>query len=380
MAENLFDIIVVGGGPAGLVASLELSRAGFKVALLEKKFYPSHKVCGEYLSNEVKPYLQSLGFNLDNMNLPHINKLIITGLSGHKLFSSKLPLGGFGISRYLLDETLYKITQKFGTEVFTNTRVKHIQFADDFFTVKTDNIIFSAPIVIGSYGKREVLDKELNRKFIKEKSPFMAVKYHLRADFPKGNIGLYNFKNGYCGVSSIEDDKLSVCYLTARKNMDNFRSIKEMEHEILFKNKALENIFKNADHLFDQPKVINEISFSLKSPVENHVLMCGDSAGFITPLCGNGMAMAIHAAKMLSTVIAENIKPSYHLSHLSRRRIEENYKAEWNNMFGRRIKWGKKLQYFFGNKFLTDSALVAGNLPGLKKFIIKQTHGVEVPC
>ena len=57
--------------------------------------------------------------------------------------------------------------------------------------------------------------------------------------------------------------------------------------------------------LFEKPEVINEITFEKQDPVSNHILMCGDAAGMITPLCGNGMAMAIHSAKILSGLIIE---------------------------------------------------------------------------
>ena len=49
------DVIIIGGGLAGLTSALHLSKKGFKVTLIEKHDYPRHKVCGEYLSNEVVP-------------------------------------------------------------------------------------------------------------------------------------------------------------------------------------------------------------------------------------------------------------------------------------------------------------------------------------
>ena len=58
------DIIIVGGGLAGLTASISLSGFGHSVMLFETNTYPHHKVCGEYVSNEVKPYLKHLGIDL----------------------------------------------------------------------------------------------------------------------------------------------------------------------------------------------------------------------------------------------------------------------------------------------------------------------------
>lgn len=52
------DVIIIGGGLAGLVNAICMARAGLDVLLVEKRHYPYHKVCGEYISNEVVPFLQ----------------------------------------------------------------------------------------------------------------------------------------------------------------------------------------------------------------------------------------------------------------------------------------------------------------------------------
>ena len=57
-----YDIIIVGGGLAGLASAIHLSKKGLSVLLIEKNEYPKHKVCGEYISNEVLPYLKALDF------------------------------------------------------------------------------------------------------------------------------------------------------------------------------------------------------------------------------------------------------------------------------------------------------------------------------
>src|SRR6185436_16984311 len=101
-------------------------------------------------------------------------------------------------------------------------------------------------------------------------------------------------------------------------------------------------IFRNADFISTEPEVINEISFAHKKIVENHVLMCGDSAGLITPLCGNGMAMAIHSAKLLSELILDShILTNQDISDMYRERLERNYENAWNENFSKRLFWGR---------------------------------------
>ena len=69
------EIIIVGGGLAGLTAGIHLSKIGFQVTILEKNSFPKHKVCGEYISNEVLPYLNWLDITISDLKPTNITKL-----------------------------------------------------------------------------------------------------------------------------------------------------------------------------------------------------------------------------------------------------------------------------------------------------------------
>ena len=101
----MIDLAIVGGGLAGLSLAIQARAEGLKVALFEKETYPFHRVCGEYISMESFPFLESLGLPLGEMELPRIKRLQVSAPNG-KLIEQDLPLGGFGISRYLLDYRL----------------------------------------------------------------------------------------------------------------------------------------------------------------------------------------------------------------------------------------------------------------------------------
>lgn len=375
--ENKFDIVIAGGGLAGLVSSILLSKSGFKVLLLEKKTYPFNKVCGEYVSNEVLDFLRSLGFDPFLHGASKIDRLRISDTSGNNIFVP-LDQGGFGISRFKMDQILSEIAIESGVELKQNTRVGNITFQNEIFSVITPFDEYQSNIVIGSYGKRDLLDKNLSRPFIKNHSRYMGVKYHIKTNYPVNEIGLDNFEGGYCGISKIEDDKYNLCYLY-RRNENEFKSIPELEEKVLFKNPFLKNIFLNSEFITANPNVINEIYFENKSCISNHILFCGDSAGLITPLCGNGMAMAIHGAKMLSEILATNYKPGADISPVTRQRIENTYKEKWKNTFSSRLAWGRRLQSFTGNSLLTSISLKCIHFfPAFESWLISKTHGKKI--
>ncbi len=365
------DVIIIGGGLAGLVNSILLKRAGLDVLLFEEKKYPFHRVCGEYISNEVVPFLKENGLFPDDLNSAAITKFHLTSTTGKSL-RMPLDLGGFGVSRKSFDFWLAEKAIHEGVEIIHERIVESAYEGDHLKLTDKNEKNFSARIVIGAIGKRSKLDKSLDRKFIQKSHPFIGVKYHIKTDVVDSDIvELHNFWRGYCGVNQVEGEVHNLCYLSHRDNLKKHGSIEKMEENVLKKNPHLKRIFENADFVFDKPEVINEITFEKKEPVFEHILMSGDSAGMITPLCGNGMAMAIHSAKILSELVIERFNGNF-----NRQKLEQDYTNLWNSHFAKRHWTGRKIQALFGSPFTSDLAVMLGNFfPPFAKTLMKKTHG-----
>jgi flavin-dependent dehydrogenase len=374
-SPEIYDVIIVGGGLAGLSSAIVLAGKQYKVLLLEKESYPKHKVCGEYISMESWPFLKSLGLPLDQMKLPIIDRLQVTDTRGN-VVDALLPQGGFGISRYQLDDALAKLATDAGATVLTRTKADDIQYDGTLFTVHAKGQTFTSKVVCGTWGKRSNMDVKWHRSFLQEKKKalnnYIGIKYHIRYPYPHDLIGLHNFKNGYCGVSEIEDGKCCMCYLTTAANLRGHgNDIKQMEQEVLMKNPVLNKIFSEAEFLYDAPVTISQISFQKKEQVEEHVLLMGDTAGMITPLCGNGMSMALHAAKIASGFIDDFLQ-----ARITRPQMEQRYIQTWQKKFGKRTAFGRLIQYTFGKEKLTSFFLKTMKLlPFLQKPFIEGTSG-----
>ena len=368
------SIVIVGGGLAGLIVAIHLKNNNYNVLVIEKNGYPKHKVCGEYISNEVLPYLNSLDLTISNLKPSLISKMEFSTTKG-KIISGNLPLGGFGISRYELDNYLFKKAIEKGCQIIQST-VENVVFDNNEFTITTsDGSIFKSEIVIGAYGKRSNIDLKLNRNFIQKKSPWLAVKAHYSGDFPHNMVGLHNFEGGYCGVSKVENDVINICYLADYETFKKYKNIEEFQSEVVCKNPNLKTIFEKSELLFEKPLTISQICFEKKNTVENHILMIGDTAGLIHPLCGNGMAMAIHSAKIVSEIVIQFLDNKID----TRKNLEEKYTKEWNNNFKQRLATGR-----FLSKILRKEKLAAFLMklmvifPFLLPMIIKKTHGKPI--
>jgi menaquinone-9 beta-reductase len=366
----LKKVIIIGGGLAGLTAAILLARKGFPVSLIEKKRYPFHRVCGEYISNEVVPFLKTHDLYPAQFNPPIISRFQLSSISGRNEILP-LEMGGFGISRFSFDNFLFGKALEAGVQIQTGVAVDNVEFLGQTFRVDYDHKTFAADVVLGSYGKRSNLDLRFTREFTQQRSPYVGVKYHVEYQHPEDLVALHNFPGGYCGVSPVEDRIVNVCYLVHREKLKEAKSIDLLEKNVLSINPFLKDLFRNANVLFKKPEVINEISFERKSAVENHLLMLGDAAGLITPLCGNGMAMAIHSA----AIAAENVS-LFLEAKISRNEMETNYQEQWQKKFSWRLFRGRQVQRLFGSEVASALAIrIALYFRPLAMSIIRGTHG-----
>ncbi len=358
-----YDVSIIGGGLGGLSLAIQLADAGYRVILFERKKYPFHRVCGEYISMESWDFLQRLGVPLHAIRPPRITKLKVSSLKGIAVNHHMSP-GGFGISRYTLDNELANISRRKGVELVENITVKGIDELD-------------SRVIAGAFGKRSIMDKSLNRSGTlqadSQERNWVGVKYHVRADVPEDEIQLHNFEGGYCGISKVDGDKYCLCYLTRAANLQRFQGdIESMEMNLLSANPFLKIIFSSRENfLFREPVTVSQISFQRKLPVENQVLMVGDSAGMIAPLCGNGMSMALHASLLCASAITRFLQ-----NKISREEMERDYSVSWNRQFALRLKLGRMLQPILLKPGLSNISLsLLRRAPRLMHQIVSLTHG-----
>jgi len=372
--SKIFDVIIVGGGLAGLTNAIHLSKFNQSVLLIEKNSYPKHKVCGEYVSNEVIPYLNFLGIDPIKEGAKKITKVQISTTKGN-LITGELPLGGFGMSRFFLDTLLLKKALFNGVIVLKDS-VSSINYKNGIFLVRTKNSkSYESKITIGAFGKRSELDQKMKRKFVQNKSPYLAVKLHVKGDFPDNMIGLHNFNGGYCGVSKVENNSINLCYITDYESFKKFKNISNFQKKVLYRNKHLKKIFEQSTSVFEKPLTISQVSFETKRPVENHIIMCGDTAGMIHPLCGNGMGMAIISAELASNLILQFLNGEIK----TREYLEKKYTKYWNKKFKQRLMTGHFIARLFRNMTISQFAYsILKMIPFLLTVIIKLTHGKKI--
>jgi len=386
MKHDFFDVVVIGGGPAGCSAAITLAQLGVNVLVIEAKEYPHHKVCGEFLSAECERILDSLGlFNVkQKLKAVRINSVRVIS-PNNRIWEADLPKPALSISRSLLDASLAARAIETGIELRTGTTVTSItgNLKDGFeCTCRTALGLHHvrSKAVIAAYGKRSQIDRKLGRRFLKEVYPFIGLKAHYAGPSISNRVDMFTFKGGYCGLSNVEDGSVNVCLLCHASTFSTLRNQThltfDMERFINWmqsQNSLLAEWFSKSQPVhpdFDQWLSIAQIPFTKKNQVENDILMVGDAVAVIAPLAGNGISMALQSGNLAAVCLY-----SYLNGRIDVQSLFDSYTKRWEEKFTRRIQVAKLIQPLMLNSFLIEQGIKIVNfIPSLGALAIAQTR------
>jgi flavin-dependent dehydrogenase len=228
-------------------------------------------------------------------------------VSGHRVLETALPGAALAISRYRLDELLWEAAQTAGAQCFDATRVRTIEGnMRDEFVVSTQNEQWHARFVVATAGRiARVLSAGNGASTSQER--FVGFKTHFRgAALTPGAVELHPFHGGYCGLVHIENGLTNACLL-ADYNVVAGRSPAAFWQGLLEECAALRRRVGDAQVAMPWLSTAN-ITFGGTQPVQDGVLRCGDAAGFIHPLTGDGMAMAARSGELAAVIIVATLK------------------------------------------------------------------------
>lgn len=368
-----YDVIIVGAGLAGCSAAIQLAKQGIQVLLLEQARYPTHRLCGEFLSVEVIAAFAQLGIleTVREAGAHPIRRAVLTTSAGIS-FQSELPGTALGLSRYRLDQILFERSRLVGAACKDGTSVKAIGGSlRDGFAVSTSQGDFKGRMVIGAFGKRSALDRSLKRDFVQRRSPWVACKAHYTGLNLPNVIELHAFPGGYCGLSQIEAGQINVCWIAHERVLKSATCAEDrLAPEALFKNPALADRLRSMQRR-SASQSLAQISFAIKDKFDGDLLMMGDSGGMITPLCGDGMAMALRSAELGVPLVVKRLQ-----GHLSQSEFKVQYEAAWSQEFKLRLQLGRLMHTLFIQPALASAGVnLCCLFPAFGDWMIRSTRG-----
>jgi flavin-dependent dehydrogenase len=349
MTETDYDVVIIGGGPAGSVAGINLAKSGLNTAIIERKDFPRDTLCGEFLSFEVTNHLKELDLFKKLISLkPNRISAFQLAAGNNKIFTSDLPFEGYSLKRSVLDLFLLDEAKKSGAQVVQPADVKEIKkYRENFILrIKTNEGILNitSNFVIGAYGKSNILDKKLRRTFSEHGSGYNGIKFHLKKDLLPdicdSIIYLFSDYNIYCGINTVSNNEATVCFLTGRNDFNH--SPQDHLNNLIAENKSFASLINSLENIDLSNRVIygsGNIYFGKKDLTPEGIIMIGDAAGVIAPLAGDGIGMAFQSAKIASEIISD-----FNKNYIGRDRLKHIYRARWKKQFAKRMLIARGIQ------------------------------------
>jgi flavin-dependent dehydrogenase len=291
----MYDLIVIGGGPAGTAAAITCARAGARVLLFERGHFPRHKVCGEFVSAESLDLLARLLASQHSRLLSE--GIRISGarvfLDGHTLQAPINPPAA-SVARLDLDYALWDSAQECGVDCREQTAVQKISGTGPFL-LKTSDGEFEGRALVNASGRWSNLNPAVRNPNGDVK--WLGVKAHFAEDLPAASVDLYFFDGGYCGVQPVElrdgERRSGRVNASAMVRSDIATSLPE----VFLRHPALRERSQRWTLLSD-PVTTSPLIFREPRPVQDGMLMAGDAAAFVDPFVGDGISLALRSGTL----------------------------------------------------------------------------------
>jgi menaquinone-9 beta-reductase len=296
---KIADALVIGGGPSGAALACLLARAGRPVLLVERKPKFHDKVCGDFLSAEVGAYLRDLGVDLPALGAAPIEavRFCVRG----RTTTTPLPFSAVSLSRRALDGAILDAATAAGV-VVRRARATNLTWEAGAWRTRLENgEIESGSTAFLATGKQDLRDW---RRPSGKQNDLIAFKMYLKLDAAQSaaldrHVEVIPFDGGYAGLLPAEGGAANLCLVVRRQVfLAKRRGWDELLSGLRSECPHLDRRLTGSAQLAERPFSIWPIPYGYVCAESEGVWRLGDQAAVVPSFCGDGVAIALHSARL----------------------------------------------------------------------------------
>src|SRR3954469_15008122 len=281
----MFDVAIVGSGPAGATCATFCARAGLRTLLLEREKFPRKKVCGDCLNPSCTPVLERLGVAQRMRELPHgkLRRVDFIAIGG-KTISVDLPDDAeIAVKRSSLAQLLMQCAADAGAEVREGVTVSNIA-PNESWKINGDE----ARLLVAADGRNSSVARALGLLPRIEKER-VALQSHLPLPRDFGERVVLQFlPEGYSGQAPVSANELNLCLVGKPATIASLKSWAEKRFHL------------SSDHAW---RTITPLRRRAITPAHERLLLVGDAARVVEPFTGEGIYYALRSGELAAATI-----------------------------------------------------------------------------
>ena len=311
----MFDVAIVGGGPAGSSCAAFCAAAGLRTVILEREKFPREKVCGDCLNPSCWPIFRRLELAERVRGLPHgkLSRVEFVGIGGRRV-TVELPVGDdaeIAVKRSLLDQLLLERSRELGGTIFQSLTVTALSSPDprtDHWLISAGDKTFRARTLVAADGRNSTVARlcGLRPRSAKER---VALQTHWPVPPDFGDRVVLEFRpEGYSGQAPVGERALNICLVSVPARIAPLRAWAEARFQI------------PPDHSW---RTITPLTREPISPGQPGLFLVGDAARVVEPFTGEGIYYALASGELAAKAIilqrdggrAEDVAVAYSAAH-----------------------------------------------------------------
>lgn len=349
MKPELYDVVIVGAGPAGCTCAYQLANKGLKIALIEKDEFPRDKICGDALSPDVINQLRRMNPELLEEFLEQVEKVPAHGIRfvapNHKFLDIKFSdpdqnrTAGFIATRVVFDAFMYnQVKDKAGIDTFQKHEVSDVSHTEDGVFVKTDKSLFRGKMVVGADGAHSRVKKHLSQNKVEKNHHCAGLRqyYENVSGFKESHIELHFYKDllpGYFWVFPMANNRANVGLGMLSNEIGKHNiNLREKLADIIEHHPLIKERFKDAKPMETVKGFGLPLGSKKRSCSGDRYLLLGDAASLIDPFSGEGIGNAIRSGRIAADHIQSAFKEQRFDAKFNMRYDKELYGKMWNEL------------------------------------------------
>jgi flavin-dependent dehydrogenase len=303
----MLDVLIAGAGPAGSVAATLLARAGARVLIVDRETFPRDKLCGDTLNPGLVGLLKSIdlwGGPLDRA--PELAGMLLTGPSERVEGHYGPGVAGRAIVRRELDAWLLDRAVAAGARFEPGEIVRGPLIDASHSVPVVRGLVLArrgdgsqttrvpAAMTIGADGRRSVLARALGLSRHPARPRRWAFGAYATGIEELTDLGEMHIRSGsYFGIAPLGGGLANVCAVTGPRPIGP--TPRDVINRVIAQDPAIASRFTHAS--FQGPvTVLGPLAVETSAPGVDGLLLAGDAAGFVDPMTGDGLHLAIRGA------------------------------------------------------------------------------------